>query len=95
MGHALLSVFEIPVIGREEDAADALATVVSLKMANSFADRVVVNAARGGSSATSATRRGYPERFYDEHGLDLQRAYYVVCLLVAERPINSTVLPMK
>src|SRR5947209_7982502 len=45
--HALISVFEIPVIGREEDAADALAAIVALKMGNSFADRVVVNAARG------------------------------------------------
>lgn len=82
-GHALISVFEIPVIGREEDAADALATVVALKMGNSFADRVVVNAARGWFLGDQRDKKeGVPTAFYDEHGLDLQRAYYIVCLMV-------------
>lgn len=90
-GHALISVFEIPVIGREEDAADALATVVSLKMANSFADRVVKNAARGWFlSDQRDTKDGSPTPFYDEHGLDLQRAYYIVCLLVGGDPAKFT-----
>jgi hypothetical protein len=83
VGHALISVFEIPVIGREEDAADALSTVVSLKMANSFADRVVTNAARGWFLSDQRDRKeGVPTPFYDEHGMDVQRAYYIVCLLV-------------
>ena len=87
VGHALMSVFEIPVIGREEDAADALATVVSLKMANSFADRVVINAARGWFLSDQRDRKeGVPNIFYDEHGMDLQRAYYIVCLLVGGAP---------
>jgi putative metallopeptidase DUF4344 len=53
--HALIAEFGIPVLGREEDAADALATIISLKMSNAFADRVVYNAARGWFSATNAT----------------------------------------
>jgi hypothetical protein len=86
-GHALISVFEIPVIGREEDAADALATVVALKMGNSFADRVVVNAARGWFLSDQRDRKeGIPSAFYDEHGLDLQRAYNIVCLMVGGAP---------
>ena len=85
--HALISVFEIPVIGREEDAADALATVVSIKMANSFADRVIVNAAKGWFLSDQRDRRqGIPSAFYDEHGLDVQRAYHIVCLLVGGAP---------
>jgi len=86
-GHALISVFEIPVIGREEDAADALATVVALKMGNSFADRVVVNAAKGWFLSDQRDRKqGIPSAFYDEHGLDLQRAYNIVCLMVGGAP---------
>ena len=85
--------FEIPVIGREEDAADALATVVAIKMANSFADRVVVNAARGWFLADQRDRKqGIPNAFYDEHGLDLQRAYHIVCLLVGGSPDKFTAL---
>src|ERR1041385_4400825 len=86
-GHALISVFDLPVLGREEDAADSLATIVSLKMANSFADRVVVNAARGWFLSDQRDRKeGSPTPFYDEHGLDLQRAYTNVCLLVGGEP---------
>ena len=89
--HALVSVFEIPVIGREEDAADALATVVALKMANSFADRVVINAARGWFLGDQRDKKeGTPTVFYDEHGLDLQRAYHIVCLLVGGAPDKFT-----
>jgi hypothetical protein len=85
--HALISVFEIPVIGREEDAADALATVVALKMGNSFADRVIVNAAKGWFLSDQRDRKqGIPSAFYDEHGLDVQRAYYIVCLMVGGAP---------
>jgi putative metallopeptidase DUF4344 len=86
-GHALISVFELPVLGREEDAADALATVVSIKMANSFQDSVVINAARGWFLSDQRDRKdGVPTVFYDEHGLDLQRAYNIVCLLVGGAP---------
>jgi Putative metallopeptidase len=85
--HALISEMAIPVLGREEDAADALATIVALKMANSFADRVVVNAARGWFLSDQRDRKeGIPSTFYDEHGMDLQRAYNIVCLLVGGEP---------
>jgi hypothetical protein len=91
--HALISVFEIPVIGREEDGADALATIVALKMGISFADRVVINAARGWFLSDRRDRRmGIRTPFYDEHGMDLQRAYHIVCLLVGGAPEKFTSL---
>jgi len=86
-GHALISVFDLPVLGREEDAADSLATILALKMSSSFTDRVVVNAARGWFLSDQRDRKeGSPTPFYDEHGLDLQRAYTIVCLLVGGDP---------
>ena len=85
--HALIAEFGIPVLGREEDAADALATIVSLKMSSAFADRVVYNAARGWFLSDQRDRKqGIPNTFYDEHGMDLQRAYNVVCLMVGGAP---------
>jgi hypothetical protein len=85
--HALISELGIPVIGREEDAADTLATLVALKMSSSFSDRVVVNAARGWFLSDQRDRKsGVPSTFYDEHGMDLQRAYYIVCLMVGGQP---------
>src|SRR5262245_33855857 len=86
-GHALISEFGLPVLGREEDAADALAAIVGIKMANSFADRVVVNAARGWFLSDQRDRsEGTASPFYDEHGVDVQRAYNIVCLLVGGQP---------
>ena len=86
-GHALISEFGLPVLGREEDAADSLAAIVAIKMASSFADRVVVNAARGWFLSDQRDKKdGVPTAFYDEHGIDVQRAYSIVCLLVGGQP---------
>ena len=38
--HAMISEFAIPVVGREEDAADSLASLGALRMANSFPARI-------------------------------------------------------
>src|ERR1041384_2238055 len=85
--HALISELGIPVLGREEDAADALATIVALKMGDAFADRVVTNAARGWFLSDQRDKKdGVPNTYYDEHGMDLQRAYYIVCLMVGGKP---------
>jgi hypothetical protein len=85
--HALIGEMGIPVLGREEDAADALATIVAVKMSNAFADRVVVNAARGWFLGDQRDRKeGIPSTYYDEHGMDLQRAYSIVCLMVGGQP---------
>jgi len=85
--HALVSEMGLPVLGREEDAADAYATVTMLKLGTSFSNRVVVEAAKGWFlSAERNERRGNMLAFYDEHGLDWQRAYQIVCLMVGSNP---------
>jgi len=83
VGHALIREMELPVLGKEEDAADSLATVVAVKMSTSFADRVIINAARGWFLSDQKDRKdGVPNDYYDQHGMDLQRAYNIVCMLV-------------
>jgi hypothetical protein len=54
--HALINELGIPVLGREEDAADALAALVALKMEMTFRIAWWSMPRRVGSSATSATR---------------------------------------
>src|SRR5207244_9593581 len=41
--HGLISDLGLPVLGREEDAADAFATVEMLEMKTEFTDRTLVN----------------------------------------------------
>lgn len=87
VGHALIHQFDLPVLGREEDAADALASIVAIKMQSTFADRIVTNAARGWFLSDQRDKaEGIANDYYDSHGLDLQRAYNIVCIMVGGEP---------
>ncbi len=87
IGHGLITEMNMPVLGREEDAADSFAVVNALKMASVFTERVLIEAAKGWVLAGKRDKKqGKPLAFYDEHGLDLQRAYNVVCFMVGSNP---------
>ncbi len=84
MGHAQISERALPVLGgRDEDAADVFATLTMLKMQNVMSERVLEQAAMGWFlTAKRDEKTGAMLSFYDEHGLDKQRAYQVVCLMI-------------
>jgi len=76
-GHALIANYELPVLGKEEDAADAISTVLLLN---------VPNGAQYAASAASfwADFSGRQEppavlEYADQHSLDLQRAFDILC----------------
>ncbi|KAB1072487.1 DUF4344 domain-containing metallopeptidase [Methylobacterium planeticum] len=78
-GHALFDLLDIPVLGREEDAADQVAAFALLQLGGEEA-RTVVN----GSAYFFATN-GKDEpldqgAFADSHGLSWQRFYNLACL---------------
>jgi hypothetical protein len=89
-GHAVIREMGIPVVGREEDAADIFATLMALMCTDAFADRVLANAALGwffSDRRDRSEQRGRRDqsaeaKYYDAHGMDLQRAYSVVCMMV-------------
>jgi hypothetical protein len=87
MAHVHVTEMGLPVLGREEDAADAFATLAMLKMGSEFSYGVLVQAAKGWFlSAERDEEKGNVLAFYDEHGLDRQRAYQIVCLMVGSDP---------
>lgn len=87
IGHGLINEMNMPVLGREEDAANSFAIMNALKMASVFTERVLTEAAKGWVlAAKRRTKQGNALAFYDAHGLDLQRAYNVVCLMVGSDP---------
>jgi hypothetical protein len=87
MGHGLINEMNLPVLGREEDAADSFAIVTALKMGSKFSERVLIAAATGQVlSSKQDKKEGNAPAFYDEHGLDLQRAYNIVCFMVGSDP---------
>ena len=89
IGHMLVGELGLPVLGKEEDAADALATIILLiddSDENSY--NALIDAADGWYyNAVKSTGSGVEEfSYYDEHSLDIQRAYAMVCLMVGMDP---------
>jgi len=85
VGHMFVSEFELPVLGKEEDAADALAAVQLLGPdADEDWGNALISAADGWYfSAVKSTGNGVEElSYYDDHALDIERAYAMVCMMV-------------
>jgi Putative metallopeptidase/Helix-turn-helix len=83
LGHGLVSQLRLPVLGREEDAVDSFATLAMLEAGTEFSLNVLVQAARGWFLSDRREQKlGNMLTFYDEHGLDQQRAFNIVCLMV-------------
>ncbi|MBT9587100.1 hypothetical protein IV102_27405 [bacterium] len=94
MSHALIGEMDIPVVGREEDAADEFATMILLdagpqghEILGSAADWFGVMA-----------RNQKDMAFWDEHSLDQQRLFNILLLMYGHSPdtygtIVSQVVP--
>jgi hypothetical protein len=82
VGHMFVDQFAIPVLSKEEDAADNLATLMVLEDYTENGDRILEDAAYGWSLSAAWSSEMGDADFYDTHSLDQQRAFAMVCLLV-------------
>ena len=83
LAHTATDEFDLPVLGREEDAADDFAAVRLLRIGSEFSHRVLVEAAKGWFLSFQRDQQdGDKPDFSDEHSLDAQRAFHIVCLMV-------------
>jgi hypothetical protein len=76
-GHALIHNFDLPVLGREEDAADGIATVLLLK-----APEGATYAAEAAEFWDAFSGRQNPPKlveYADNHSFDRQRAFNILC----------------
>ncbi|HKV12984.1 MAG TPA: DUF4344 domain-containing metallopeptidase [Thermoanaerobaculia bacterium] len=90
-GHALIDLYDLPITGKEEDAVDQLATLILLE-----AGEDGENAALDGASsflteeeeeAEGDEEAGLEElAFWDEHSLDEQRFYNIICWIYGKNP---------
>jgi hypothetical protein len=66
-----------------EDAADTFAALRLIRVGSDFSRRVLTDAAEGWFMADWRDRKMQDEvTYYDEHGLNQQRPYQIVCLMV-------------
>jgi hypothetical protein len=83
VAHAAMTQMGLPVLGRAEDAADSFAALRLIRIGSAFSHRVLAEATKGWFlSARRDQKTGDKVVYYDEHGLDQQRAYQIVCLMV-------------
>lgn len=86
IGHLLIGELGLPVLGREEDAADALAALLLLVEETDEADQALIDSADGWSLSDAFAAEDSSEYdlddFYGEHSLDLQRSFAAVCMMV-------------
>jgi hypothetical protein len=86
-GHALIDIYSLPVLGREEDAADSVATVF-LTRAVKNGDEYAFDAARFFHALSDQQRSLAPSDYWDAHSLDQQRAYSIVCWIAGSSPAS-------
>jgi hypothetical protein len=80
-GHAIFSILQIPLFGREEDAADQFSTYIMLKFDKGEARRLILGSAyqyKGDLSAPTITVT--QQKFADEHGTSAQRFFNLLCM---------------
>lgn len=83
LGHALVDQYQLPVVGREEDAVDAFAAVLMLQAEEENA--VIAGMEQFDLDAVyEAEQEELP--FWDEHSLSEQRVYNVSCLIYGSDP---------
>jgi hypothetical protein len=79
--HALFDMLSLPVLGRQEDAADQVAAYVYLQLGFEESHRLIMGTAYAYlAEATNANRPPSLEEFADEHGTPAQRAYNLLCI---------------
>ncbi|MEM8781157.1 MAG: DUF4344 domain-containing metallopeptidase [Cyanobacteria bacterium P01_G01_bin.49] len=83
LGHAVVDVLDVPILGREEDAVDRFATTILSKTA---IGHVAAQAAAiwFEAGARQQDYRNIP--YWNEHSLNIQRFFDIVCLLYGSSP---------
>jgi hypothetical protein len=93
LGHAVIDIYQLPAVGREEDAADQLAALVLISGGADEAESVIAAAEFFDKISSNELD------FADEHSLNQQRVYNILCWLYGSNPkkystiVTSGILP--
>jgi hypothetical protein len=85
-GHAAFDIFQVPLFGREEDAADQFAAFIMLHFGRDQARRWVEGAAYTSDEFMADVPWG--KNYASVHGLPQQRFYNLVCLAYGADPVT-------
>jgi hypothetical protein len=91
IGHALFQIQDIPLLGKEEDAADQIAALLMLQ----YGPKVALTTIKGTYNAWHhmnaerlQSQKGEikPAQEADEHSIDIQRAFNYLCIAYGKEP---------
>jgi hypothetical protein len=85
-GHAVFNLLKVPILGREEDAADQFAGYMMLRLDKEVAHDTITGVAfMYGNEALSQDPK--LKQFANVHGVAAQRFYNVLCLAYGKDPV--------
>lgn len=87
LGHCLIDVWDLPATGREEDAVDQLAMFILLD-GTPEGEAMILSAATF-FAVVSSQANNEELAFWDEHSLDQQRFYDMLCLTYGSNPTQN------
>ncbi len=85
LGHALIDIYNLPATGREEDAVDQLATVMLLETWEGEDSELAILSSAEWFDLDAIEREEEPD-MADEHALEEQRYYNLVCWIYGSDP---------
>jgi hypothetical protein len=97
-GHAIFDILEIPVLGREEDAADQFSAFIMLRLDKERARRLILGTAYGYRSMQPGRQFVIMRRntLADEHSTPGQRMFNVLCMAYgADKALFADVVEKK
>ena len=90
VGHAIIDMLEIPVLGREEDAADFFSAYILLQFPAEDAHRLVqgVGFLMASEAQAALEKPQNLKTFAGQHGLPAQRYYNLLCMAYGSNPVT-------
>jgi hypothetical protein len=85
LGHAVFDILEVPVYGREEDAADQMSAFIMVQFGTDVARWLITGGAHNYRASMEAKEWSRTD-FADEHGSDSQRFYNFLCMGYGAEP---------
>lgn len=85
LGHAVISLYDLPATGREEDAADQLSAVILLFERDPELQAIILDDAQAFSILAERQMLGEVV-FADEHSLNVQRKFNILCWVYGSDP---------
>ena len=93
--HAVFELYNVPIFGREEDAADQLAAYIILLLDKTVASRLIRGTAYAFLTESKEQKSESTIEYASEHGIAEQRYYNVLCLAFGAHPKHFSDLKSK